>query len=195
MQKITQNNVFFHNDQEEQPIKASGIIFQRTQNEKVEFLVHITTGEKLWDIGGKVDKSDKTILETATREFIEETEMFFTKQISFEKTKKYVSENTLKQFYINKSKYLLFIVKAPKFLRNTDFPFEYKNVDGVEKMLYWITANEFSNKIRDGQISPRLWQKIFFDYIKFKNGELPDRLPKKSIGFKFSIKPHESGDK
>jgi hypothetical protein len=193
--------VFYYYDDPKKPILAGGIILiNKDKDDNYIFLQQQSNiekkynNQKLSDFGGKTEFSDKSIADTITREFNEETNYeFYIKNSRIKKgtsisdkefihnaneyVKKHVLSHIVKSIYVPKSKYLLFICYLPDRWKNKDYNFgEYESTDKIEREALWISIEQFFGKyFKDKMIHPRLW-----------NGELLGfltSLRKKRFGF------------
>ena len=95
------------------PVRAAGILFYVHNRNKKYWLLRKCKG-LYSDTGGKTDINDKSILDTAIRETVEETNgHLFSKKHSVNKCRKILidqfSKNDIESIYIKKSKYILYL--------------------------------------------------------------------------------------
>ncbi len=152
---------FFNND-ENQPIRAGGIIFYKIDpfTKNIKLLMQYTeridqrTNIKrnvYEDIGGKTDEKDNNIYDTITREIVEETNNIITKEIIKEHLDK--KHHT---FYLKHSKYFLILVEANKYIIDINPRAYGKNEsNGKKRLFYWIDANKL--KIKGTPFNERIW--------------------------------------
>jgi 8-oxo-dGTP pyrophosphatase MutT (NUDIX family) len=204
------SNIYFNKQ-----VKASGILFYTIKNDEKYYLM-TETNNLLSDIGGKIEQTDLNILDIAIREFCEEINASL-----FEKVENNIKEKTLelinylkinikieKEYYIPKSKYLIFIAYLPSEimdLHNTDSNF-FGNLEIAEnriRNIFWINKNKIFEYKTQNRVHPRLWNNILWieifgeklidldnNILKIKKGEDMDDIYEnnnKKIGFLFSI--------
>jgi len=156
-------------------VKGAGIIFYKVINQEKNYLIHLGDEAQIWDIGGKKDPGESDI-ETAVREWIEETEPAISIKFSKEKLTRFVKEKMEHIFYFKHSKYKLIISPAPKVVENMEINDEPLIIEGKEKSLNWINESQFKNGFIEKRISPRLWGKEFNEHF----------FPKKQKQYLFS---------
>lgn len=145
-----------------QPIRAAGIIFYVNYNGKREYLLR-RVGKKWGDLGGKTDYHDINAEYTAIREVAEETNnRLFGEHTQLECMlfiKKYI--NNGRKIYRKNCKYMLFIVKLPKWVREMDLGrFGNKEeLDNLEHEFGWFSD------ISKLDIHPRLYGIKLYGYI------------------------------
>ena len=204
------NNTTFCSDKQ---VKAAGILFYTIKNEQKYYLM-TETNNLLSDIGGKIEETDLTILDIAIREFCEEINASLFEKVENNIEEKirelgnYIKMNIKieKEYYIPKSKYLIFIAYLkPEImdLHNSDSNF-FGNVEITEnriRNIFWINKNKIfeykiQNRVHPRLWNNRLWQEIFGEKlidldnekydIKIKEGGDGEKMNKK-IGCLFKI--------
>lgn len=191
-------------------VKASGILFYTIKNGEKYFLM-TETNNLLSDIGGKIEENDLTILDIAIREFCEEINASF-----FQKVENNIKEKILelinylknnikikKEYYIPKSKYIIFISYLPSCimdLHNSDNNF-FGNTEIAEnriRNIFWININKINEYKIQNRVHPRLWNNILWreifgeNLINFNNeknnlnmNDGKECIDKKKIGYLF----------
>lgn len=106
-----------------QEFKASGILIRTRIQNRPYYLMSFEKRRGLWsDLGGKRDSCDKSILETAIREFNEETNQLFFSGESHNnsnsnslqwKTNQMIQDYCIKKIRIYHSKYMLYLLDMP----------------------------------------------------------------------------------
>jgi len=161
-------------------IRAAGIIPYYINNGKVMILINreIRNKEIVFNcIGGKVESYDKTIEETALREFNEETGHVASDLI---KNKVY-NKNNIK-FHLKKSKYISILININENLDWKLVPYNYDKIfEDVEVFndrdsldLKWINLFDFKEKNKSYLLSLTLYN--IKSHKKFKKHD-PDREP------------------
>jgi len=168
------NSKFYFNKQ----VKASGILFYTIKNDQKYFLM-TETNNLLSDIGGKIEENDLTILDIAIREFCEEINASLFEKVENNNIKEKILEliNYLKinikiekEYYIPKSKYLIFIAYLPPEimdLHNTDSNF-FGNLEIAEnriRNIFWINKNKIFEYKTQNRVHPRLWNNYLWKEI------------------------------
>jgi len=136
------------------PITAAGIVFFRVRSDYVsEFFLQRCNIKTYWeDIGGKCCSKDKTPMETAFREMMEETNNgFIISKRNFEK-------RIIEILYNKRGKYIYYLVNA------NDITINYKNIGNFEKlqnigrMFNWIEQDDLENMVKAGKslLCPRV---------------------------------------
>ena len=171
--------------------KASGILIRTKIGDEQFYFMTLEKKRGLWgDIGGKRDKKDNSILETAIREFNEETNnLFFLDNVDlFEKTSQLIQEYFTREIKIYHSKYLIYLLDIPihqilwlkkynlDFNNLTDLISNLKKItkehfgeiekqNGLERELSFISESEFIQLSNKKKINPRLFCR-FLQYKK-----------------------------
>ncbi len=156
---------FFNND-ENQPIRAGGVIFYKidTLTKQIKMLMQYT--ERLdqrtnikrhvyEDIGGKTDEIDNNINDTIIREVVEETNGIITKEI----VQDYLDKENHKKnqcYYLKHSKYYLILIEANKNIIDIDRR-SYGKVEknGKQRQFHWIDATRLNTK--GTPFNQRIW--------------------------------------
>lgn len=126
---------------EENELRAGGVLFYRFNQSKIEVLF-INKNDRFEDIGGKTDPIDKCIEDTVSREVEEETNNRIT---SFH-IKKQLEKCEKRAIFYNKSKYVLYFIKANKYERKLSTEdFSNKEItDDIARTLHWIPLSDIS---------------------------------------------------
>jgi hypothetical protein len=134
---------------QENELRAGGVLFYRFNQSKIELLL-INKNDRFEDIGGKTDAIDKCIEDTVSREVEEETNNRIT---SFH-IKKQIEKCEHRAIFYNKSKYVLYFIKANKYERKLSTEdFSNKEItDDIARTLHWIPLSDISTII----LHPRL---------------------------------------
>jgi hypothetical protein len=153
---LAKGNRKVFNFRESKQIFAAGVIFYKTENNKVYFLLEYVLDKNMYeDIGGKVDLCDDTIYDTVIREVHEETneKILLTRE----------RIETSPYCYNEKSKYMIFFVKANinEETLNCGVFGEIENHDNIKRIIDWISGDEL--KLQNKNINPRLQFNIDFD--------------------------------
>jgi hypothetical protein len=130
---------FYYNDEDNRPVVASGAVFYRVKKGKMELLL-IDNNGIFEDIGGKSEKFDDDIKNTASREIEEETNGLI-KEIN-------IIDRMDNSIYVPRSKYELFIIEANKDemkLTSDDFG-EYELHDNFKRKIKWISKEKLLDK-------------------------------------------------
>jgi hypothetical protein len=149
---------FYLNDDTDMPILAGGVIIYRIKKGNMEVLVSENRG-LYEDLGGMVDKSDKDIYVTVAREANEESNEMLSKS----KIKKRIK--IAPYFYMKRSKYIVFIIKAnldEELLISDDFG-DREIHDNFARKIKWIPIDIFlSNDIVKYKLNFRLKNRALF---------------------------------
>jgi 8-oxo-dGTP pyrophosphatase MutT (NUDIX family) len=135
-------------------IKAGGILLYRKTENNIHLLLIKSRG-KYEDIGGRVDKHDKTIYDTVVREAIEETNGVLNNISIFDRIK------DSEYIYNAKSKYALFIIEAT----DTECKLESeifgdKEIhDNIMRNILWVPVDNFIKCIKLNEVNYRLINK------------------------------------
>lgn len=142
---------------ENKPVTAAGVLIYRFVKGDMEILMADTRGT-FEDLGGRVDKKDKDIVSTASREAFEE---------SNEKLNKRKIKSRLKEapvVYVEKMKYVIYIIQAnddEKSLVTKDFG-EIETHDNIPRTIKWIPVKS----IIFDKLNWRIKNKKIFDILK-----------------------------
>lgn len=131
-------------------IRASGIIPYYIKNGKIKILINreIRNNKIVYNcIGGKVEKKDRTIDDTAEREFNEETGY-----IASDLIRSYINNNNNIKLYLKKSKYIAIVINVDNNLDWNLLPYNYdmifKNVEVFNDRdsldLKWVDLFKFN---------------------------------------------------
>ena len=132
-------------------VKAGGILLYRKTEDDI-YLLLIKSRGKYEDIGGRVDKQDKTIYDTVMREANEETNGVLDNISIFDRIK------DSDYIYNAKSKYALFIIEAT----DTECKLESeifgdKEIhDNITRKILWVPINNFIKCIKSNEVNYRL---------------------------------------
>lgn len=140
LKKISEkkHNIFYVNDNKEQPITSGGVIIYRFTQKGMELLLVNSRGG-YEDLGGKIDKNDKTIHYTVSREAEEESNFL----LNAKKIKKRLTDD--KSVYSKRSKYVVYLIEARTSetkLKSSDFG-DMEIHDNVERTISWIPLTTF----------------------------------------------------
>ena len=158
------------------PCSAIGMIFYVKHNDTVYFVMQQQNNKKykFTDLGGKIDKTDKTVIDAAQREVMEETNgMLFNKLFKPEFNKEFIlkpnpkakeytlnfnrllNENKPIFSYKSNSKYLCILIELnidyikEDILPNKELTLipgfgDYEDGDKIKRDIIWININNFS---------------------------------------------------
>jgi len=167
--------IFYWRNNKNKEIKAVGVLF--IQNGKV--LVQIKTTNDIYeDIGGKTEIYDKTYFDTVSREVSEEINdsFYYIKKINKIKEKKYLSNNKIKKLiknnkiktvYLNKSKYLIFIVNIPLKYKIDFIKYgNYQKKNNIKRKLKWINIHKFIKLFYIEKLHYRLRNTYLINFFK-----------------------------
>jgi hypothetical protein len=157
--------VFKFNNNE---IKAAGILFYRISKKKrkLQFLMIKDNNNTYSDFGGKTDKCDKNMKETALRETLEESNHIFNKKVIEDQM---VNDNPICNI---KSKYALYFYELIKVqFKCNDFG-SYELHDNIKRTVKWVSYGTLMKMSRENKLNFRLKFKSFFDKIKYLNRNL-----------------------
>jgi hypothetical protein len=169
--------------------KASGILIKTKINDKQYYFMSFEKKRGLWgDIGGKRDNKDKSILETAIREFNEETNnlFFLDNNDLLAKTSHLIREYCIKEIKIYHSKYLIYLLNIPiqqiPWLKKYNIDYNDSNElinnlrkitkehfgvieeqNGLEREISFISDDDFIQMSSKKKINPRLFCKFLQD--------------------------------
>jgi hypothetical protein len=160
------NRPTFFNDNDNQPIRAGGIIFYKIDplTKQIKMLMQYTqridqkTNIKrnvYEDIGGKTDEKDNNINDTIMREVVEETNGIITKEIVQEHLDK--EHHKMNQaYYLKHSKYYLILIEANKTIVDVDRrAYGKKEINGKLRQFHWIDAYRLN--IKGTPFNERIW--------------------------------------
>jgi hypothetical protein len=150
-------------------VKAAGILFYTIKDDKKYYLLTETNG-KLSDIGGKIEKIDKTILDIAIREFSEEVNGNLyncedkDNDIKIKELIEYLKNNIKieNEFYIPRSKYFIFVgFLQPEIMDlHIGNEFFFGNIEIKEnrdRKIFWKSIEQINEYKYNNIIHPRLW--------------------------------------
>lgn len=124
---------------QDKPVFAAGVILSRLYNGQMEFLLQEKKGA-LQDLGGKVDTSDASLLDTIAREACEETNGLLDK----EDLKSRLSTNENAYYHISHSKYIFTVIPATEkeaALESEAFGFQEEGQEH-ERRILWIPVTD-----------------------------------------------------
>ncbi|CAL5995094.1 Conserved_hypothetical protein [Hexamita inflata] len=162
---------FYFQNKKQNPVKAAGILFYKLENGVTKFLTvqrfytevdqeynkKSPTGcqhaSEYQDLGGKLNRADRSIAHVALREACEEVQDMATlnEQLCMQEMKK------AHQFYVQDSKYLVYLVKADGVIRDVKsdelFVEEWKDEKSglsgqSECKLRWLTIDQVSALVK-----------------------------------------------
>ena len=140
-------------------VKAAGILFFVRTGPRIFFLMRRERGKWSETGGGKVERMDKCILDTAVRECVEETNgRLFGKDDSLSecgnKIRAMITPHTYK-IYSPRSKYLLYVVEAgPKLKREKMARFgRVEKHTNMRHYYKWVNTS----RVRNMNLHPRLY--------------------------------------
>lgn len=144
-------------------IKATGIILYKTNSitGELNFLIQKKKNKIIEDFGGKIDKKlDDNWIDSAIREFKEETNNEETKIFDLKLIKNKIIYNNEKNYiYIPHSKYMLILINYSNMEKiNLNFFSDKENHTGIIRNIIWISFNELYLQ-KDGIYDP-------MDFIK-----------------------------
>jgi len=148
-------------------ITAAGVIFYKKVGDKIQLLIFKNNDDKeLEDLGGKTYLVDRSPLDTVCREANEESKSVISKECVWN------SIRDVKPHYIESCKYLLFIVEAPREIKDlTSDIFGDKeeckdklNSWTLNRTVEWMNLEDFLDNSIGYSINPRL-EKVL-DVIK-----------------------------
>ena len=133
-------------------ITAIGVLFV---NERGEFLMQSTFDEKmkkfiLSDFGGKVERIDERLLGSLQRECFEETNQKLPQEFDF-------VSNLINLIYIEDSKYVLLICRAPAEFEATDLS-DFGTLEEhslITRTVVWVSVKSF---LESKNLHARLWK-------------------------------------
>lgn len=121
------------NDDKTKPITAAGALFYKKDGASLSLLIVDSNG-KYEDIGGKIDSTDKTVYQAASREIEEETNGLIKAKDVIDRLKK------AEYIYVPHSKYVIFLISAVKKeqeLKKEDFG-DYEGHDKILRSIGWV---------------------------------------------------------
>lgn len=163
---------FLYKNNPEYPVKAAGVIFtKKGYNYNSILMQDLTLKNYIQDFGGKVDDTDKNILETVCRELFEESNA----SIYYKNTKKFLSINQLKRLvnnnryrilYLKNSKYLFFFVNFPNTVNiNFNVSGDYEILDMIPRTVKWYTMKDFFELQQKNKLHIRLDNKYVLNIL------------------------------
>jgi hypothetical protein len=162
-----------------QEVKAGGIIFYRYTDKSIDLLL-INSERTIEDIGGCTEKGDIDIYYTVARVVEEESNNQFNKKKIIKRIKHESTEYIISQ----KSKYIIFILKATKSeekLKKEDFGNKEIH-DDIKRQIKWIPLDFFlKGDIIKNKLNWRLKNAILFNKLK----EIKDKKFGKNVFSKF----------
>ena len=161
------------------PCSATGMIFYIKHNDTTYFLMQQQNNKKyrITDLGGKIDETDKTVIDAAQREVMEETNgLLFNKLFKSEYNKEFslksnpegkeytpnfnrlLNENEPTFIYKFNSRYLCVLIELDtKYIKEDMLPNkgltimsefgDYEDGDKIERDIVWIDTNYFKGLI------------------------------------------------
>lgn len=161
-------------------IRAAGIIPYYIRNKKIYILINTELKNKIIVyncIGGKVDLIDKSIEETAVREFNEETGY-----IASDLIREKINNKKIIKLHIKKAKYISYLINVDNDNNWKLLPYNYNKIfNGVEEFnhresidLEWIDLFDFNKKNKSYLLSLILYN--IKNHDKFKSYD-PNKEP------------------
>ena len=153
--------IFYLDSNKTKSITSGGVIIYRFLKGYMELLLMDSKG-LYHDLGGRTDIKDKDILSTVSREAFEESNELLNKR-KIRTRLKYDDP-----IYIEKSKYVIFIIEASKEeekLISSDFGVKEKH-DNINRTIKWISLKKFlMNETIKYRLNWRLKNKKLFDKL------------------------------
>lgn len=151
-------------------ISAGGVLFLKNLDGHREVLMQ--KEKYLSDFGGKVEYRDDDIYHTISRELLEEINYGILKvddlepeYLNLHQTIDLIKENTIKEIYVKRCKYLLIIVDIPdEIIFDYDLIGEKEELDDIHREVEWISVDEFFQRRKE--LNPRLWGNEIKDVLK-----------------------------
>lgn len=138
------------------PVKAAGIIPYYTDGNSTYFLLQ-NNGKWYEDFGGKVEKEDLDIRDTAIRELVEESNYVFPKEYAYEKLERGI--------FNRGTKYMLYFLPVPQKYPESVFGEKEQLLD-LDRRVEWVKIDHLVNqKIA---IHPRLTPQLFREIYALK---------------------------
>ncbi len=125
-------------------ISATGVLFYKNIDGFINILLVNNFDNYYEDIGGEIIVQDKSIYDTVIRIIGEKTNYLISDSYMMNLLKK----EQLRTFYIEHSKYLLYIIEASEYIKKLD-SFNFGTVElcsGCERTIEWIPREEFFGK-------------------------------------------------
>lgn len=146
--------MFYYKDDEENPVKSAGIILYKNVdgNSYLLFIIkeNKEKGVVYEDLGGKVENTDESILQTMAREACEESNGLLDKQSLLSRLDSLVEQNYTSFYYTKRSKYLFAVLDATdneELLTSEDFgDKELNNPYNFKRKIDWIATKDIKNK-------------------------------------------------
>ena len=141
-------------------ISAGGVLFLKDLDGHREVLIQ--KEKYLSDFGGKVETRDEDIYHTIGRELLEEINGGILKAddeveyLELNEVIDLLKENTIKEIYVPRCKYLLLIVELPdEYIFDYALIGEKEDLDNIPREVEWISIDDFF--MRRKELNPRLW--------------------------------------
>jgi hypothetical protein len=131
--------IFYFENYNDMPVKAGGILPYKIMNGELYFLM-INKNNIYEDFGGKIENSDETPEDMASREACEESNCLLDKEI----IKRNIIESSF-NIYIKHAKYVLYIFQANRYvekLHSTQFG-DAELHDNIKRTVEWISYEQF----------------------------------------------------
>jgi hypothetical protein len=157
----------------DQQIYGGGVILFKKHDDITELLLIKNRG-KYEDLGGRIDKQDKNIYETISREVKEESNGLLSTIYNRIYDTPFI--------YTRISKYVICLVQATdeeSKLKGEDFG-DRELHDNIERTAHWMTIDEFYEHAKNKELNFRLINKNIFDEInklKIEKLEKPKNEP------------------
>lgn len=144
VKKVTnpKNNrpTFYLDDEKIQELRAGGVLFYRFNPDIADFeLLMIYARNNYEDFGGCTDAIDKNIMDTVTREVVEESNEIFKKEFIKEHIEK------AEPIYIKHCKYALYFIELDDYIDPTDFG-DKEIHDDIDRTVEWIPYKQFNDQ-------------------------------------------------
>lgn len=181
-----ERKVFYFENDKEKPILAAGILFVKEEDGNkfilMQKVIKDDKQEQYSDFGGKIDKEDKTLIGTISRELGEELNYGFydssnSERVYLESTqklKRLIQENIIKKIYQDRAKYFLIIAKLPEYI-SLDFERigDFEELDKINRTVEWVSYDDFLRLYKGtteipNQIHPRLWGRQILGFFSPK---------------------------
>lgn len=154
--------------QDDKPISAGGVLFLKNLDGHREVLIQ--KEKYISDFGGKVEHRDEDIYHTISRELLEELNYGILKMedepeyLDINDIKELIKENTIKEVYVKRCKYLLVIVDIPEeIIFDQELIGTKEDKDDIPRTVEWMSIDNFFQHRKE--LNPRLWGREIKDTI------------------------------
>lgn len=147
---------------DDQIVTSGGVLLYRFKKNTMELLMVESRGG-IEDLGGRIDKSDRSIYTTVAREAFEETNELLDKDSIKKRIK------NAPYAYMARSKYIVYIIPAnpDEVLLTTDDFGDTEICDNIKRKIKWIPISTFlMPEIIKHKLNWRLKNKALFDIVK-----------------------------